>query len=70
MISLIAILPGTFVYSSLGSIAVEVSKFNQVIENREDLGSFILSLLGIISTIVIVLLLLRSVKQSLEKDSN
>ncbi len=68
LIGLIAILPGTFVYCSLGSLAIEVSKFQQVIDHREDLGSFILSLVGIIATIIIVIVVLRLVRESLSKD--
>jgi len=68
LIGLIAILPGTFVYCSLGSLAIEVSKFQQVIDNREDLGSFVFSLVGIIATIIIAILVLRLVRESLSKD--
>ena len=66
-IGIIAILPGTFVYCSLGSLAIEVSKFQQVIDKREDLGSFIFTLTGIISTILIAILVLRLIRKSLSE---
>ncbi len=70
LIGLIAILPGTFVYCSIGSIAIEVSKINQSVENSQDFISFIVSLIGIIATVILVLIILRFAKDSLEKDIN
>ena len=57
-----------FVGISLGSLAIEVSKFQQVIDKREDLGSFIFTLTGIISTILIAILVLRLIRKSLSED--
>ena len=53
-IGLIAILPGTFLYCSLGSLAGDISNFDQILANRDKLTSFVFSLIGICSTCIVI----------------
>ncbi len=70
IIGLFAILPGTYLYCSLGSLAIEISRFNQVIANRNDLSSLIFTLIGIISTMSVIWLVLRSVRNSIKQEAS
>ena len=65
---MIGILPGTILYCSLGSLALEVSSFAEVISGRSETSSFIWSLISIFSTILVVILVLRSTRK-LNQDS-
>ncbi len=67
-IGMIGILPGTILYCSLGSLALQVSSFRQVLSGRSDISSFIWSLISILSTILVVILVLRSTRE-LNQDS-
>jgi len=67
-LGMIGILPGTILYCSLGSLALKVSNFGQVLSGRSDSISFIWSLISILSTILIVILVLRSIKK-INQDS-
>ena len=67
-IGMIGILPGTILYCSLGSLALKVSNFGEVLSGRSDTSSFIWSLISILSTILIVILVLRSTRK-LNQDS-
>ncbi len=69
VIGLIAILPGTFVYCSLGSLAGEISRLNEVLSSKEEWPSFALSFLGLFATLLLVLLLTKVVKKSLEESN-
>jgi len=69
IIGLIAILPGTFVYCSLGSLAGEISKLNEVLTGKSEWPSFALTLLGLFATIMVVLLAVKAVKKSLEEPA-
>ena len=62
-LGMIAILPGTILYCSLGSLALEVSNFEDVLSGRSELSSFVWSLISILSTILVVILILRSTKK-------
>ncbi len=66
VISLLAILPGTLLYCSLGSFAGEITKFNDILENSNDLFSFILSIIGLLSTILVAIILINSIRKSIE----
>ncbi len=59
---MIGILPGTILYCSLGSLALKVSNFGEVLSGRSDTSSFIWSLISILSTILVVILVLRSTR--------
>ena len=65
---MIGILPGTILYCSLGSLALEVSSFAEVISERSETSSFVWSLISIFSTILVVILVLRSTRK-LNQDS-
>ena len=67
-LGMIGILPGTILYCSLGSLALKVSNFGEVLSGRSDTSSFIWSLISILSTILVVVLVLRSIKK-LNQDS-
>ena len=62
-IGMIGILPGTILYCSLGSLALKVSNFGQVLSERSDSSSFIWSLVSILSTILVVILVLSSTRK-------
>ncbi len=61
-LGMIGILPGTILYCSLGSLALKVSNFADVLSGRSDTGTLISSLISIFSTILVVLLILRSTR--------
>ena len=67
-LGMIGILPGTILYCSLGSLALKVSNFCDVLSGRSDTSSFISSLISILSTILVVILVLRSTRK-LNQDS-
>ena len=67
-LGMIGILPGTILYCSLGSLALKISNFGEVLSGRSDAGSFISSLISILSTILVVILVLRSTRK-LNQDS-
>ena len=67
-LGMIGILPGTILYCSLGSLALKVSNFGDVLSGRSETGSFIWSLISILSTILVVILILRSTRK-INQDS-
>ena len=62
-LGMIGILPGTILYCSLGSLALKVSSFGEVLSGRSDTSSFIWSLVSILSTILVVIIVLRSIRK-------
>ena len=62
-LGMVGILPGTILYCSLGSLALKVSNFREVLSGRSEISSFIWSLISILSTILIVVLVIRSIKK-------
>ncbi len=70
MLGLIGILPGTILYCSLGALAGDITRFSSILESKDDLFSFSYSLLGILSTLGVVLFLGRAAKNTFpELDS-
>ncbi|KGG10619.1 putative DedA family protein [Prochlorococcus sp. SS52] len=69
LIGLLAIAPGTFLYCSLGSLAGEISRFNEILSNKSEWNSLFYTILSLISTAIVVFILARGVNKSL-KDSN
>ena len=67
-LGMIGILPGTILYCSLGSLALKVSNFGDVLSGRSDTSSFIWSVISIFSTILVVFLVLSS-ERKLNQDS-
>ena len=67
-LGMIGILPGTILYCSLGSLALKISNFGEVLSGRSDTSSFLWSLISILSTILVVILVLRSTRK-INQDS-
>ena len=67
-LGMFGILPGTILYCSLGSLALKVSNFSDVLSGRSDTSSFIWSLISILSTILVVIFVLRSTRK-INQDS-
>ena len=67
-LGMIGILPGTILYCSLGSLALKVSSFGDVLSGRSETSSFVWSLISILSTISVVILILRSTR-TINQDS-
>jgi len=68
-IGLIGILPGTILFCELGSIAGDLTRFQDVLSNRSDIASYSISLIGGISTILVVFIIGRAIKLALETDN-
>ena len=62
-LGMFGIIPGTILYCSLGSLALKVSSFSEVLSGRSDISSFIWNIIGILSTILVVILVLRSTRK-------
>ena len=62
-LGMLGIVPGTILYCSLGSLALKISNFNDVLLGRSSISSFVWSLVSIISTILVVIVVLRSTKK-------
>ena len=67
-LGMIGIIPGTILYCSLGSLALKVSNFGEVLSGRSETDSFIWSLISIFSTILVVIFVLRSTRK-INQDS-
>tara|TARA_Y100001968_G_scaffold120355_1_gene109595 strand:- start:226 stop:846 length:621 start_codon:yes stop_codon:yes gene_type:complete len=67
-LGMIGILPGTILYCSLGSLALKVSNFGDILLGRSQTSTFIWSLISICSTILVIILILRSIKK-INQDS-
>ena len=62
-LGMIGILPGTILYCSLGSLALKISNFGDVLSGRSETSAFVWSLISILSTISVVILILRSTRK-------
>ncbi len=69
ILGLFAILPGTVLYCSLGSLASEISRINEVLQNQDTLNSFAITLVGFIATFLVVFMVVQNVQKSL-RDPN
>ena len=69
-LGMLGILPGTILYCSLGSLALKVSSFGEVIAGKSSLNSFIWSLISIFSTILVIVLLLRSSRKIIQDSES
>ena len=67
-LGMVGIIPGTILYCSLGSLALKISNFGEVLSGRSETSTFIWSLISILSTILIVILVLRSIRK-INQDS-
>ena len=56
-LGMLGILPGTILYCSLGSLALRISSFGEILSGRSNMDSFIWSLISIFSTILVLSLI-------------
>ena len=66
LIGLLAILPGTFLYCSLGSLATNIYKFDEIITGGDKFYSFCLTCIGFLATLLLVLMISRIARRSLQ----
>ena len=66
LIGLLAILPGTFLYCSLGSLASNIYKFDEIITGGDQFYSFCLTCIGFFATLLLVLMISRIARRSLQ----
>ena len=66
LIGLLAILPGTFLYCSLGSLASNIYKFDEIITGGDQFYSFCLTGIGFFATLLLVLMISRIARRSLQ----
>ncbi len=60
---LFAIIPGTILFCGLGSLAGEVVHFRAILSSRDSIGFSFLNIIGILSTLLIVLILNSALKR-------
>ena len=65
-IGLIAILPGTVLFCSLGALAGDVARFGEVLSGDSDLGTWTLRVLGLVATVASVWLVGRAAQRALK----
>ena len=63
-IGLIGILPGTILFCNLGDLAGEIKNFENILAGNENMGEFILKVIGLISTFLIIWVLSRNIKKN------
>ena len=66
LIGLLAILPGTFLYCSLGSLASNIYKFDEIITGGDQFYSFCLTSIGFFATLLLVLMISSIARRSLQ----
>ena len=66
LIGLLAILPGTFLYCSLGSLASNIYKFDEIITGGDPFYSFCLTCIGFFATLLLVLMISSITRRSLQ----
>jgi uncharacterized membrane protein YdjX (TVP38/TMEM64 family) len=65
-IGLIAILPGTVLFCSLGALAGDVARFGEVLSGDADLGTWSLRIIGLLATVASVWLVGRAAQRALK----
>jgi len=66
VIGLIAILPGTVLFCSLGALAGDVARFGEVLSGEADLGTWSLRIIGLMATVASVWLVGRAAQRALK----
>ena len=66
-LGLFGILPGTILFCGLGSVAGDIAKFNQVLSDRKDIASSLLTLLGLCATAAVMYLVAKSAQKTLKE---
>ncbi len=64
-IGLVAILPGTVLFCSLGALAGDVARFREVLAGQADAGTWALRIVGLLATVASVWLVGRAAKRAL-----
>ena len=67
LIGLLAIFPGTFLYCSLGSLASNIYKFDEIITGKDQFYSFSLTFIGCLATLLLVLMISHMARRSLQE---
>ncbi len=67
LIGLLAIFPGTFLYCSLGSLASNIYRFDEILKGEDQLYSFTLTGIGFFATLLLVLMISRIARRSLQE---
>jgi len=65
-IGLLGILPGTFLFCSIGAFAGEIGNFNEVLKGEANLGTWMVRLIGLFSTFGVVWLVGRAAQKTLQ----
>ena len=65
-IGLIAILPGTVLFCSLGALAGDVARFGEVLSGEADLGTWSLRIIGLVATVASVWVVGRAAQRALK----
>lgn len=65
-IGLIAILPGTVLFCSLGALAGDVARFGEVLSGDADLGTWSLRIIGLVATVASVWVVGRAAQRALK----
>jgi len=66
VIGLVAILPGTVLFCSLGALAGDVARFGEVLSGEADLGTWTLRIIGLLATVASVWLVGRAARRALQ----
>ncbi len=66
VIGLIAILPGTVLFCSLGALAGDVARFGEVLSGQADLGTWSLRIIGLVATVASVWVAGRAAQRALK----
>ena len=65
-IGLIAILPGTILFCSLGALAGDVARFGEVLSGQADAGTWALRIVGLLATVASVWVAGRAAQRALQ----
>ena len=65
-IGLIAILPGTLLFCSLGALAGDVARFGEVLSGEADPGTWTIRVIGLLATVATVWLVGRAAQRALK----
>ena len=66
-IGMVAIIPGTYLYCSLGDLAGDIAKFKDVLSSRNDIGSLSISVLGLLATVAVVWFTSQAARKALQE---
>ncbi len=65
-LGLIGILPGTILFCGLGALAGDIARFSEVLAGNSDVKVSIVQFIGILATLAVVWLIVRSAKRALQ----